>query len=631
MAVPSSQNQRNVYQVAEDYRAQLLRREQAAVDDITRRYLVARHQIEQELDALVKRTEAAIKAGRVPVILNYGENFGPDEFSGSWLYRIGRLEQLERTILAEIGRLGEDTLEAVQRRVRVELENGTVEARSLLAFRVRADGLVVPSQFAQLPTGALEQLTAFVSEGGPIPKAFRQMGPELVQQMQQRLVTGLAKGENPRVIGARMKRDSADGGILDRPLYEQVRVARTEPLRAYRESARITYKANADVVAAWEWRAFPGPRTCAYCLAMDGTKHDLDEKMATHPQCRCTELPVTELSEDPPVSGAEYLYNLDANGQDNVFGSRTMGELYRSGKIQLTDVVEQYDHPEWGRVGRAASMRSMEQRGIITRDDIVQAKAQATKRPSWPFVQPKDFTPKSVQLPLPGTNRTEGAPSEKIEWQASMPGDMAARWASGSVIKEVQKHVTRSSAVSAIESEGFSLGHKWARVWGDGVYMTENPKVLDFYKSVKSFQGTQEVLDLRVNVGKILEVRPPDGASWNAWRYTVDALPEKVRKDFNISREVIEMEAKAMLRNFHKIIDDAQKNGKSIEQAFIEEYGTADIMNKELEWYILQQRLRAAGYDGIRVVDPDRLNVSPGIGGDQLVIFEPQNVTVIKR
>lgn len=403
MAVPSSQNQRNVYQVAEDYRAQLLRREQAAVDDITRRYLVARHQIEQELDALVKRTEAAIKAGRVPVILNYGEKFGPDEFSGSWLYRIGRLDQLERTILAEIGRLGEDTLEAVQRRVRVELENGTVEARSLLAFRVRTDGLVVPSQFAQLPTGALEQLTAFVSEGGPIPKAFREMGPELVRQIQQRLVTGLAKDENPRLIGARMKRDSADGGILDRPLYEQVRVARTEPLRAYRESVRITYKANADVVTAWEWGAFPGPRTCAYCLAMDGTKHDLDEKMATHPQCRCTELPVTELSEDPPVSGAEYLYNLDADGQDNVFGSRTMGELYRSGKFQLTDVVEQYDHPEWGRVGRAASMRSMEQRGIITRDDIVQAKAQSTKRPSWPFTQPKDFTPKSVQLPLPGS------------------------------------------------------------------------------------------------------------------------------------------------------------------------------------------------------------------------------------
>lgn len=635
MAAPSNQQQRNVYQVGADYRRALLAREQAAVDDFTRRYLIARQQIEAELDALIRRTELAVSQGKRAVILNYGENFAADEFSGSWLYRIARLDQLEATILAEMEQLGEAGIQQVRRRVQAEIDAGTVDARSLMAFRLRDDGLVVPSQFAQLPTGALRTLTSYVSDGGPIPKAFRGMGPDLVRQMQQRLVTGLAKGENPRVIGARMKRDSADGGILDRPLYEQVRVARTEPLRAYRESARITYQANSDVVAGWEWRAFPGERTCAYCLAMDGTKHTLDEVMATHPQCRCTELPVTELSEAPPVSGAEYLYNLDADGQDAVFGSHTLGEMYRAGKVQLPDMIEQYTHPEWGRSGRAASMRSLVDRGVIKPDDIVKYRAARTARPVFAFSQPVEAIPKTITLPAkqrqPKKSKQPAAPAAPA-WQPSMSKSEADAWAKGSVIPNVQKHVTAAFAERAIMQEGFDLSYKWARVWGDGVYMTDTPEVVDFYKHIKRLKdGSAEVLDLRVNVKKVLDVVPYEDKPYFAVKYVVDALPGAVRTQFGITEDIIYEEARQLGVEIRAKIMKAADEGLDPGDIMLRDYGDRWVASSDLNWYILTRKLEAAGYDAIRVFDRLDAGVSSGIGGDQLIVFNPKNVTVQKK
>ena len=396
MAAPANLPRLNVYQAAAQYRAALMAREQGTVDDFVRRWLVARHRIEVELDALVRRIELAQAAGRVPVALPYGSTIGPDEYSASWLYRVARMETLAATIEGELAEYVATSIARIEARAKTEAGTGELEAKRLLQFKVHDDGLVVPRQFAGLPTGALEQITAMTGPLGPLPKAFAGMGPELVQAVQQRLVDGVAKGENPRVVARRMRQDTEDGGLLDTPLYKHTRVARTEPLRAYRESARMTYQANSDVVAGWQWRAFPGRRTCPYCLAMDGSLHPSSRRMATHPQCRCMELPVTELSTAPDVTGASYLYNLSAAEQDAVFRSHTMGELYRQGKVRLGDMVEQYDHPDWGRVGRQASMASMQQRGVISEADIVRARGTTTPRPTWKL-RPPPFDPENIR------------------------------------------------------------------------------------------------------------------------------------------------------------------------------------------------------------------------------------------
>jgi SPP1 gp7 family putative phage head morphogenesis protein len=423
MALPAPLGQpRNVYQAAADYRSRLLSREQGTVDDLTSRWIRARAEIDAELDALTRRIEAAVAMGKVP-----GFGTTSTQFSVSWLYRVGRLENLSNAITQNLQQFTDETRAHINTRVGSEAVNAATDGRGLMQFRIRDDGLAVPRQFAQLPDAALEKIISFSGEGGPLPLAFRGMGDDLVREVQQRLVDGLAKGANPREIARKMQAATIQGGILDRPLYEQMRVARTEPLRAYREVQRETYKANADVVLGWEWHCFPSRRTCPFCLAMDGTRHSSDEVMATHPLCRCSELPITELSDTPPMSGALFLYNQAPEVQDEMLGGHTMGELYRAGKVQLSDIPTFSQHPKWGRVGHADSMKGLADRGIITNSDIAAARSSSTKRPVWVFKGPSS-QPAPTLPPAPKVPKTPPPPKPKAPAEPTAPVQSTAKW-----------------------------------------------------------------------------------------------------------------------------------------------------------------------------------------------------------
>src|SRR5512142_3157 len=67
--------------------------------------------------------------------------------------------------------------------------------------------------------------------GTPLADLLAELGPEASKAVRDVLITGLALGEGPRRIGARMR--SAFAGNL----YRAQSVARTEILRAYREAA----------------------------------------------------------------------------------------------------------------------------------------------------------------------------------------------------------------------------------------------------------------------------------------------------------------------------------------------------------------------------------------------------------
>jgi SPP1 gp7 family putative phage head morphogenesis protein len=218
----------------------------------------------------------------------------------------------------------------------------------------------VAVRFDRLPTGALEELVGALADGSPLADLLGELGPAAARSVREALVAGLATGQGPRAIARRIRADL--GGSLARALT----IARTETLRAYRESSRRAYRANDDVVAGWIWHAQLGPRTCAACWAMHGSRHALDERLDGHPNCRCSMIPVTKswaelgfpgVPDARPViePGEEAFRRLPAADQLAVLGPAKHA-AYRAGEIGLADLVARDRSERWGTTRREASL-----------------------------------------------------------------------------------------------------------------------------------------------------------------------------------------------------------------------------------------------------------------------------------
>lgn len=136
---------------------------------------------------------------------------------------------------------------------------------------------------------------------------------------------------------------------------------------AYREVSSETYRAS-KVVDGWTWHADLSGRTCPACLAMHGTRHSADEDMASHPNCRCTQLPQTkswaDLGFDVPdgrqaiQTGAERLAQMSEADQLAILGRRRL-DAYNAGEITLDDLVRKTHHREWGAGRRTATLAEL--------------------------------------------------------------------------------------------------------------------------------------------------------------------------------------------------------------------------------------------------------------------------------
>lgn len=186
------------------------------------------------------------------------------------------------------------------------------------------------------------------------------------------LLTGLMTGQNPRKI-ARLVRQAF--GV---PLSRALTISRTEVLRAYRESTRRTYQANRHLIRGWRWLAAHSRRTCAMCLAMDGSIHSLEEQLVNHPNGRCAMTPVL-VDEEPPAreTGEQWLERQKPDVQERVLG-KAGAEAYRAGAVTLQDFVGRRYSEEWGTTRYARSLRQIlgpEEALRWRREALVRAKA----------------------------------------------------------------------------------------------------------------------------------------------------------------------------------------------------------------------------------------------------------------
>lgn len=329
-----------IHRIVERHRRELLRLERGAASEMVRVYGGIWQRLQRELNSLLEEYNAALEAN--------------GEISPSWVYEHDRLHNLQRQVEAELRRFADYAEARIVANERAAVQAASRHFQEILTTTARGQRGIV-GVWDRLPVPAIEDLVGFTANGSPLRALLDELGPAASEAVRSGLVEGLALGQNPREIARRIR------GELGGDLVRALRISRTETLRSYREATRRNYQANSDIIAGWRWLAAKQGRTCAMCLAMDGSFHTLDEHLDDHPNGRCAMVPCLKGEENQPPgweTGSTWLDKQPEAVQRQVLGNAGY-EAYRAGAVKLADFVGQKNSREWGTTRYAKSLKEI--------------------------------------------------------------------------------------------------------------------------------------------------------------------------------------------------------------------------------------------------------------------------------
>lgn len=317
----------NVYDIALEFRAALLRQDADAAKALVRSYGLAYAKISQSLASLLTRIEAA-RARKEPV-------------DQAWLLREERYVALLEQIRAEMNRFAK----FANKEITTAQQTAIQLSQQAFASQMSLFGV---DNFNRLSTNAIEAMVGMAGDGSPLADLLRPLGQSANRQVRDALVNGIAVGQSPRKTAAQIR--DALAGDLTRALT----IARTETMRAYREASRATYQQNEDVVEGWMWIAKLDTRCCALCWAMHGQVFPLSEPFGTHVNDRCTMAPKTKSIPGVPdlpsiEKGIERFAKLSEAEQEQILGKAKFA-AYKAGRFTLSDIVGTAIHLRWGKI-----------------------------------------------------------------------------------------------------------------------------------------------------------------------------------------------------------------------------------------------------------------------------------------
>ena len=229
------------------------------------------------------------------------------------------------------------------------IKAGVTNARLLTL----AGNPAVAASFKNLNPKAIENLISYFGEGSPLMARLDKLAGENALKVANTIIDNVALGNNPKTI-AGLIRSSLGGGLTD-----ALRMTRTLQIYSYRESARASYMANADIVSGWVWYAALDDKTCEACYIEHGTFHKNDETLNGHYNCRCTPLPVTIGSQNPvSESGIDKFKNMSEAEQRALVGNSKY-DLISSGKIQFEDLLTTRNSDVYGDMVAVAPIKDL--------------------------------------------------------------------------------------------------------------------------------------------------------------------------------------------------------------------------------------------------------------------------------
>lgn len=343
----------DIWEMAERFRQDLLRREATATIAIAQSYGEVALSMEARLNHILDRI--LIKRQR-------GETVSP-----ALPFQEGRIELLLDQTFREMDKWGGlAAAEATSaQEYNLERVDHDTERLTRAAFGDAPPTAVdaVMGNWVHLPIHALEAYAGRASDGTPLDDLYRSIAGDTRDTLRQTIANGVAFGLGPREV-AREIRDNFGTG-LNRALL----ISRTEMIGAYREGTRQAYQENTDVVQGWIWSAQLDERTCPACWAMNGTYQDTDAMLDGHPGCRCALVPATQpwevlgfvdipdTSPDVP-DGEEVFATKSESFQRRVLGNKGY-ELYASKQATLADFIGRKSDPRWGTMRYTRSVKQI--------------------------------------------------------------------------------------------------------------------------------------------------------------------------------------------------------------------------------------------------------------------------------
>lgn len=322
-----------VVQVMRTFRKDLLQREAAQRVQMAQRWQSVERALQDEVNTFVERVAAD---GLTPGQLR-SRQFQLDRYASL-------LAQARREMSRYMDVLAPQIAEQQRTLGAQGIRAATAAINAITGTRVGFD---------VLPIAAIENLVGLAGNGSPLRSLLDASYGAGADGMLQQLINGVALGLNPRVIARNMVRNG-----LSQSLARVMVVARTEPLRVYRESSRQQYQAS-GVVTHFRRLATRDRRTCPACLFADGEVYDLPDSLRAHPQCRCTTLPVVDGFK--PVEwekGPDWFKKQPPAIQRKMLGNGVF-DAWKRGDIELEQTVSVRQDPTWGDSLRPTPLRDI--------------------------------------------------------------------------------------------------------------------------------------------------------------------------------------------------------------------------------------------------------------------------------
>lgn len=340
----------------------------------------------------------------------------------SWLHRQSRYIDLIDQTYATVDNYSKILKEDVRRGATDTFNQAQEDALGLIDRQLPGyEENIKP--FNRLNKNAAEQYmgSTYSERTSPLPGVFRSMGPEAGDTLDREILNGISQGLHPNDVVR-----NASAVMTASQLSRAATIARTEMYRSYREANRRVFAQNDDIVDKWIWHAHIGEYTCAACYASHGEEFDVKEPMASHPNCRCTQIPKTKSWEDLGIDmpdSAEMQYGREGQwvngqwvtsrtGRRKRTGEERFAELtdleqrkilgpkkyaaYKAGDIQLRDTIVTRKNGRWGKTRSVGSLdqalRNAEARRFNeameqSRKQVLQARVDALKvdddAPEW--------------------------------------------------------------------------------------------------------------------------------------------------------------------------------------------------------------------------------------------------------